>query len=1739
MLWKNALSICSRQQNSATGIFSTCALVLIATFLCFTAAAKGASNGPLTVPADNPRYFVNASGKSVLLAGSYLGHETLELGLKDFTSYLDSLQQQKHNFTRLWAWEQSPTVGKSALLTLPYERTGPGVALDGGFKFDLRRLNQAYFDQLRSRVAAAAERGIYVSVVLFQSLSAPAKNNQSNPWQANPLNRANNINGINGDTNSDGVGDEAFNLSIPTVTTLQETYARKVVDTLYDLDNVLYEVSGDGALGTLAWQNHIVQHLKSYEATKSVRHPVGMSYFAGVTSNDIFFGPADWINYAQAPIEPSLISSNKVLVYDPNPQLLRDWSAPQSLWEGFTRGYQLLTKELDSLPAGMAENLHLTTTQIAAYGDFLALSGMTPNDRICSTGYCLVNAGVEYLIYLPRGGRVSVDLSTASGNFSARWFSPASGQTIAGPSVTGGTQASLSSPFNGDSVLHLLAETSSTSLSSSTSNYSVSSSTSSVSSSKKTVVATPKLTPNGGSYGGNVTVQITVDTPGATIYFTTDGTNPSQSSSKYSAPIGVHPTTMVKAKAFKNSSDPSQVASAWYLEASGFDFSLANPGNVSVTAGSAISNSIDANLISGTSQSVAFSVTGVPSGSTGSFTSASCAPQCSTTLNIATSSATPAGNYVITVSASGGGLTRTTSFTLSVGTAISGTVATPTITPNGGSFASLVSVSMATATSGASIYYTTNGSSPTQSSTPYTGAITLTSGGVVKAKAFKSGYNASAEASASFTQAFTSTTNTGLVAYWNFNEGAGTTAADSSGNGNTGILTNGPSWAAGISGNALYFDGIDDNVTVMDSTSLDISGAFTLSAWVKPDATFTDGRTILAKNYTYYLYASIPGYCGDGSPLGGFEVDINRTVCQPLPLAANTWAHLALTYDGSSLTLYRDGIAVATSNVSGTIVTSPGTLQIGANQYGEYFQGAIDEVSVYNRTLSAIEIQALYQQVAVNLPFNYTISNSGDQSLTAGSSITNTISATLFSGGAQAVTFSVSGLPSGASASFSSGSCTLSCSTVLTIITTGSTPAGSYPITVTSAGGGLKRSTIFNLSVTLVLTVATPTISPNGGSFSNSVSVTMGSATSGSSIYYTTDGSLPTQSSTLYTGAMSLTSNATVKAAAFKSGYNPSTVAAASFTNSSTSATGAQLYVATTGNDTTGDGSSGSPWRTIQKCVNTATAGKTCNVAAGTYYERVNAVNSGTAGNPITIKGAGITTIVDGSDDHASGWVTAPEIGSGVYKKSLGFEPFAMTYDGTKHAYRVHSDYMNGNSNIEGVTGQAALAFSSSKTEARFGCPSVNWWDALGGVIFGYDSRNGTTYVRFKDGSTPASHSVRMARGTAQAPSLPPIDAVFEINGKSYVTISNFKIQGHRVGVSVSSDSATLAQNNIIENNTITVLGDRIYISTNAHGTIIRNNTLQWATGHTTTMGAWEVNCDSTTKSAASLNYLWTKWFFGNQLLENASSAIRIDAWNPDSITGTDISGNTLQDGVVGFTTEGYPGSPVTKFHGNTIRNFAAQGFFPGGQHSVEFYDNIIANVNNGIRGNIWANSGGTGSLWIYRNKFWSPQGTGLGGIYLDNCCLSAGTQRNIFIYHNSISGFFNAMRFSDFQTSSCVNCLVLNNVFNSTHSLLISDTPNFCETDEKVDVYDYNFHIPNENSSCLWYGPNNKNSSTPVWSLGSEPSNWSLPGGHVARNAGINIANPFTADGTNYSPLPGFSPGYFSGAAPNMGAVQ
>ena len=198
----------------------------------------------------------------------------------------------------------------------------------------------------------------------------------------------------------------------------------------------------------------------------------------------------------------------------------------------------------------------------------------------------------------------------------------------------------------------------------------------------------------------------------------------------------------------------------------------------------------------------------------------------------------------------------------------------------------------------------------------------------------------------------------GLIAAYSFDQGNGTSAPDASGNNNNGTLTNGPTWSpTGKYGGALSFDGINDMVTIQDANTLDLTTGMTLEAWVRPVVTGWPYRTILFKETTgglvYDLYITDQTRPLSSVVVGGFERIVNAGTA----LLANTWTHLAATYDGTTLRLFLNGTQAATLAVGGSMTTTTGPLKIGGNAvWGEWFNGLIDEVRVYNRALSATEI---------------------------------------------------------------------------------------------------------------------------------------------------------------------------------------------------------------------------------------------------------------------------------------------------------------------------------------------------------------------------------------------------------------------------------------------------------------------------------------------------------------------------------------------------------------------------------------------------------------------------------------------------------------------------------------------------------------------------------------------------------------------------------------------------------------
>jgi hypothetical protein len=215
--------------------------------------------------------------------------------------------------------------------------------------------------------------------------------------------------------------------------------------------------------------------------------------------------------------------------------------------------------------------------------------------------------------------------------------------------------------------------------------------------------------------------------------------------------------------------------------------------------------------------------------------------------------------------------------------------------------------------------------------------------------------------STSVTVTVSNAVNPNLVGAWAFEEGSGTSTADASGHTLTGTLTNATWTTSGKFGKALSFNGTNALVTVAHNSLLALTTGMTIEAWVRPAATSTDWATAIIKErgttgLAYGLYAAD----GANQPPAGYinrsGTDVSTTGTSVL--AVNTWSHLAVTYDGANLRLYVNGTQAASKAQTGNINSSTAPLRFGGNTiWGEYFNGLIDEVRVYNVALTATQIQ--------------------------------------------------------------------------------------------------------------------------------------------------------------------------------------------------------------------------------------------------------------------------------------------------------------------------------------------------------------------------------------------------------------------------------------------------------------------------------------------------------------------------------------------------------------------------------------------------------------------------------------------------------------------------------------------------------------------------------------------------------------------------------------------------------------
>jgi hypothetical protein len=191
----------------------------------------------------------------------------------------------------------------------------------------------------------------------------------------------------------------------------------------------------------------------------------------------------------------------------------------------------------------------------------------------------------------------------------------------------------------------------------------------------------------------------------------------------------------------------------------------------------------------------------------------------------------------------------------------------------------------------------------------------------------------------------TSTTPSGLVAWYKFDETSGTTALDSSGNGKHGTLINNPTWTIGNKSNALSFDGVDDYVSV----NVALPDSYTAAMWIYP-VSDSQWQSLLAEAEAYTMQ-----YYGDDHL--NFWYQGSGDITSTGTVSKNRWSHVAFVKNGNSVTFYINGAAAGSGTTTAPAITIS---QIGTDSGNLAYGGRIDDLKLFNKSLNSTEILSLY-----------------------------------------------------------------------------------------------------------------------------------------------------------------------------------------------------------------------------------------------------------------------------------------------------------------------------------------------------------------------------------------------------------------------------------------------------------------------------------------------------------------------------------------------------------------------------------------------------------------------------------------------------------------------------------------------------------------------------------------------------------------------------------------------------------
>ena len=211
----------------------------------------------------------------------------------------------------------------------------------------------------------------------------------------------------------------------------------------------------------------------------------------------------------------------------------------------------------------------------------------------------------------------------------------------------------------------------------------------------------------------------------------------------------------------------------------------------------------------------------------------------------------------------------------------------------------------------------------------------------------------------------------GLIAYWRFNEGNGTTVADASGNGQAATLSTGGAWTqTGHQGSAVVLDGANEFARFMPQSTAQPLYNFptvplTFSAWIRPSvgAAAREFATAVARSHEDYAFQDFWLGLVNGKPSCTIHSPYKQGPVAGTAVPAGTWTHIACTYGLEGIvTLYVNGVATASMSTNQLLGPIQTAILIGASETSgleDYFPGAVDDVRMYNATLTDAEVMAI------------------------------------------------------------------------------------------------------------------------------------------------------------------------------------------------------------------------------------------------------------------------------------------------------------------------------------------------------------------------------------------------------------------------------------------------------------------------------------------------------------------------------------------------------------------------------------------------------------------------------------------------------------------------------------------------------------------------------------------------------------------------------------------------------------